>query len=284
MVLRSEHPKRNASGQPAAPWALLWLGTFGTITWAPLLLMEKLPQPMRSTGDANPLAVAVPKQFLPPVSPLPSRPRARLAAMPTEDRPNPAGSLPLNGVEGLRQPKAWAVRTTASTTVDLARDATPLVPTTPISGSLLLGGPLGLESLREKPMVPAARVEQALRDSAADRLAVVPPQWRPAMQALLQGPERVLPAEVVRLPAPHLKDPEEYPLVVKSDGIAETTVTPPPRSKATMERWAKNVEASPPGSARPILVVLEPLQADDPSIEHQPVIPTVEPEAPQTIQ
>ena len=201
--------------------------------------------------------------------------------MPAAGNPSPAGSLPLHGVEPLRQPKAWAALPPSGPAADLARVMTPTA-TSPISGSLLLGGPLGLESLREKPMVPAARLEQVLRERATDRLEAVPPQWRPAMQALLNGPERVLPAEVVRLPAPHLLAPEEYPLVVKSDGIAETTVTPPPRSKATMERWAKNVEASPPGSARPILVVLEPLQADDHSTEHQPVTGRAEPDVPQT--
>ena len=264
MAFRPERSKRPASGQPAAPWALLWLGAFAAATWAPLFLVERLAQPNLTPDDAAPVAASIPVPPLPPVGPLPSRP-------------------PLQGVEALRQPKAWAALPPSGTTAEIAR-ITPPAATTPISGSLLLGGPLGLESLRETPMVPAARLEQALRDRAANRLEAVPPQWRPAMQALLNGPERVLPAEVVRLPAPHLKAPEEYPLVVKADGIAETSVTPPPRSKETMERWAQKLKASPSGSARPILVVLEPLQADDQSSEHQPVTSVVEPETPQAIQ
>jgi len=264
MALRPERSKRPASGQPAAPWALLWLGAFAAATWAPLFLVERLAQPNLTPGDAAPVAASIPGPPLPPVGPLPSRP-------------------PLHGVEALRQPKAWAALRPSGTTAEIAGDTAPAA-TTPISGSLLLGGPLGLESLRETPMVPAARLEQAFRNRAANRLEAVPPQWRPAMQALLSGPERVLPAEVVRLPAPHLKTPEEYPLVVKADGIAETNVTPPPRSKETMERWAQKLQASPPGSARPVLVVLEPMQADDQFPDHQPLPPAVEPETPQATQ
>jgi len=283
MALRPERSKRPASGQPAAPWALLWLGAFAVTTWAPLFLVERLSQPNRTLDGADPLAGSIPGPPRPPGGPIPSSPQPWIAAMPAAGIPSPAGLLPLHGVEPLRQPKAWAALPPSGAAVEIAGGTSPAT-TAKISGSLLLGGPLGLESLRETPMVPAARLEQALRNRAANRLEAVPPQWRPAMQALLNGPERVLPAEVVRLPAAHLKAPEEYPLVVKADGIAETSVTPPPRSKATMERWAQNLKASPPGSARPILVVLEPLQADDQLSKHQPVTPAVEPETPQATQ
>lgn len=129
-------------------------------------------------------------------------------------------------------------------------------------GSVLLGGPLDLASLNEKPMVPAARIEQALRAKAADRLEALPTQWKPTMRGLLTGPERVLPAEVVRVPAPHLSAPEDYPMVMKSDGVAETPVTPSPSSKATLERWVERQQQMPSGEVKPVLVVLEPLASE----------------------
>jgi hypothetical protein len=115
-------------------------------------------------------------------------------------------------------------------------------------------------------MVPAARVEQALRATAADRLSAVPHHWRPTMEALIQtsatGKKEVLPAEVVHLPAPHLQTREEYPLAMKSDGVAETTVTPSAPSRQALERWAERQSPTPEGSVRPVMVVLEPLAAE----------------------
>jgi hypothetical protein len=111
-------------------------------------------------------------------------------------------------------------------------------------------------------MVPAARIEQTLRAKAADRLEALPTKWRPTLRAMLTGPERVLPAEVVRVPAHHLSAPENYPMVVKSDGVAETPVTPSPSSKATLERWVERQQQMPMGEVKPVLVVLEPLATE----------------------
>jgi hypothetical protein len=111
-------------------------------------------------------------------------------------------------------------------------------------------------------MVPAARLEETLRARSADRLAVVPQHWRPTMRALLNGSERVLPAKVVRLPAAHLRAPEEYPMVLKSDGMVETSKTPPPISRATLERWAQRQKGDDRGGDRPVMVVLEPMTPD----------------------
>jgi hypothetical protein len=111
-------------------------------------------------------------------------------------------------------------------------------------------------------MVPAARIEKALRAQAADRLEAAPRHWRPTLRALVQGQERVQPAEVVRVPAPHLSTPEEYPMAVQPDGIAETPVVPSPRSKETLERWAERQSPDPEGGIRPVVVVLEPMAAE----------------------
>ena len=131
----------------------------------------------------------------------------------------------------------------------------------PLPGSLLLGGPLTLASLHERPMVPAARIEQVLRSSSADQLAAVPRHWRPTMAALIQGNNQILPAEVVRIPVPHLHRPEEYPMVVQSDGVAQTAATASELSRQALERWAERQSPTPKGSVRPVMVVLEPLAA-----------------------
>jgi len=132
----------------------------------------------------------------------------------------------------------------------------------PLPGSLLLGGPLTLASLQEKPMVPAARLEQTLRARSADRLSAVPLHWRPTMEALIQGKHHVMPAEVVRLPAPHLKEPEVYPMAVQADGVAETPVNPSAPSRQALERWAERQSPTPQGTVRPVVVVLEPLAVE----------------------
>jgi hypothetical protein len=129
-------------------------------------------------------------------------------------------------------------------------------------GSLLLGGPLTLASLDEKPMVPAARIEHALQARSADRLAALPLHWRPTMAALIQGQNQVLSAEVVHLPAAHLQTAEEYPMAVQSDGVVETPVTPSVPSRQALQRWAEHQSPTPQGSVRPVLVVLEPLAAE----------------------
>jgi hypothetical protein len=111
-------------------------------------------------------------------------------------------------------------------------------------------------------MVPAARIEQALRARSADRLAAVPLHWRATMEALIQGQQRVLPTEVFHLPVSHLMKAEDYPMVVKADGVAETPVILSELSRQALERWAERQSPTPQGSVRPVMVVLEPLAAE----------------------
>lgn len=260
MAPRSECRKRSPNPPKATSWALLWLASIAGGTWVPLLLADQLPTPAgRPIQPAAPLDSANLAQPLEPKRPILTATTPSIGALPTAEQPGVTRPLSLAAAT-LRQPR--------TATLTLPADVAPLhlAPTPPVSGALLLGGPLGLESLREKPMVPAARLEQAWRARSADRLEGVPPQWRPALRALVNGPERVLPAEVVRLPAPHLKNAEEYPMAVKPDGMAETTVAPPTESKQTLERWAERQAPTPAGSVRPVLVVLEPL-ATEPDAE-----------------
>jgi len=163
----------------------------------------------------------------------------------------------------IAKPKVFATAAAPSVATAAAPSAVAPAPARqqPLPGSVLLGGPLTLASLHEKPMVPAARIEQALRARSADRLAAVPLHWRPSMESLIQGQQRVLPAEVVHLPAPHLQTPEAYPMAVQSDGVAETAVTPSAPSRQALARWAERQSPTPQGSVRPVIVVLEPLAA-----------------------
>ncbi|MFM8276745.1 MAG: hypothetical protein ACKN89_07130 [Cyanobium sp.] len=174
----------------------------------------------------------------PPTSKVPARPGSPNLAF------RPAGSV---SDRDLASPGPWPQRPS-----DPSRLSLP--------GSLLLGGPLSLSSLQEKLMVPAARAEQAQRDAAADRLKGLPPRWRYAIRWLTHGSRQLLPAEVVRLPAPYLQQPEEIPLAMTGDSLAETTVRPSSaHSKRALERWAERQPRVPDGQVRPVLVVLEPM-------------------------
>ncbi len=245
---------------PAAPWALLWLGAIAAGAWLPLLLVDQQPRGALQANASPP--------FLP--TPLTTRSHPLLAPIPgiASDSGASFGPAPRPRASERFEPRTWIASSPESAPAPSPLDAESLLPR-PIQGAVLLGGPLGLDSLNEKPMVPAARLEQALRARSTDRLDAVPPTWRAAMRALLQGPDRVLPAEVVRLPAPHLTTPEEYPLVMKADGVAETTVTPPHRSKQALERWARKATLPPTGSAKPLLLVLEPIPPEPPSANPQ---------------
>lgn len=246
---------------PSFSWALLWLGSTTAVAWMSLFLGDSFssnsapPRPLTATSIAFSKQAATPNlpailnpgiDLTPQFIPKPSS--DRFEKMPAN---RGAGNLP-------------------AASEFLPPEQEPSAQTTPggihasgsLPGSVLLGGPLGLESLHEKAMVPAARTEQALRASAADRLSAVPLHWRNTMQSLVKGPDHVLPAEVVRLPAPHVRAAEEYPMVVKPGGMAETVVNPPQSSKESLERWAERQAAIPPGSLRPVLVVLEPIEKD----------------------
>jgi len=257
----------SSSARPSGPWALLWLGGIAAAAWIPLLLADSQPWASLSaqkpssapaaTATAKPAASGATAASLPPLQPQ----VVSLAAAPLALGVPPIAPWPprrqawAGEPEVLAEPEAPAA---AAFAPGRSRSE-------PVPGSLLLGGPLTLASLREKPMVPAARLEQTLRARSADRLSAVPLHWRPTMEALIQGKHQVMPAEVVRLPAPHLKEPEEYPMAVQADGVAETPVNPSPPSRQALERWAERQSPTPQGTVRPVVVVLEPLAAEAPS-------------------
>jgi hypothetical protein len=255
MARRSDRFEPSPTNRPAGPWSLLWLGAVASGLWLPLVVSESVPWPRQPHPNSKTL-VAEPLGPPPSISFL-----ARLPQTPPFPKPwiNPPTSPPLDGEarrhQALTMTNLNPERYASFQLQNLVEPAS----AQGLSGALQLGGPLGLESLKEKAMVPAARLEQLLRARSADRLTAVPPHWRPAMRALLHGHEQVLPAEVVRLPAPHLNSAEEYPMALKPDGVAETIVTPSPRSREALERWAERQAPNPEGSVRPVMVVLEPL-------------------------
>lgn len=247
----------SAPNQPSGPWALLWLGGIAAAAWVPLLLADSLPWASRPVARVSA-----------PAAPARTPSGATAASLP---RPQPLlASLAEPAAATAVGPSPWVVgeRPSVALPPDRAGAAEPTVlaepeaTSAPLPGSLLLGGPLTLASLHEKPMVPAARLEQTLRARSTDRLSAVPLHWRPTMEALVQGKNNVMPAEVVRVPAPHLQEPEEYPMAVQADGVAETPVNPSAPSRQALERWAERQSPTPQGTVRPVVVVLEPLAAE----------------------
>lgn len=253
----------SSPGRPCGAWALLWLGGGALVVWIPLLLADSLPWASTSTSPSSLVAPPVGatsaplSESEPPVASLPQAPTtigARPKPLLHKKRPTSStiAPLPPQRVESAK-PEALA---------------TPALPPAaaghqhPLPGSVLLGGPLTLESLQEKPMVPAARIEQALRARSADRLSAVPPRWRPTMEALIQGQGQVLPTLVVHLPMPHLKKQEDYPMAIRSDGVDVPPVALSELSRQALERWAKRQKPTSPGSVRPVMVVLDPLAAE----------------------
>lgn len=268
----------------AAPWALLWLTGFTGVSWLALIASERfasLPpttptaaEPPQPTDSRRGDVVVTPPQPQPvqgidPLSialgPLdtgladPVQPMSSATPLPPLAVQTHGWSAPPLPTSQFAEPAAAAALTTGRQR-----------PTPPsashVSGALLLGGPLGLASLNEKAMVPAAMVERARRLASPDRLQALPLHWRADMDALLRQrqSEQVMPAEVVRLPVPHLSRPQEIPLAVRSDG-ADTTVQPAsPRSQRAIEHWMERQPAPAQGQVRPLVLVLEPIPAETP--------------------
>lgn len=251
----------------AALWALFWLCATALAVWVPLLLLQHVTTAPRA-------ARRTPAPRNPPKTRRPTLPLAGPAPARTPQAPAPA-PLPT----ALAAPAYPAYPTSAYPR--LARASTPYIPalfppavqsdalepgelifpSRVRSGTALLGGPLGLESIGEKAMVPAARTELALRALAADPLQVFPRHWRHELRSLVRTALRVLPGEMVRIPAPHRRTPEEIPLAVSDRGRAETTIAPSsPTSFQKLEGWAQRQSALPSGTVWPVVVVLEPIE------------------------
>jgi hypothetical protein len=259
----------SSPNRPSGPRSLLWLGGGAAAVWLPLLLADNQPW-QSSTAPISDFLVEPPST---PVKPLPtptiaSLPKpvvTKLAQAPAALRSRPSPWLknlrpPVASLRLPSPPQRVEPTTAKALVTPFLAKASPRQQALP--GSILLGGPLSLESLQEKPMVPAARIEQALRARSDDRLSAVPDHLRSTMETMIEGEKQVLPAEVVHLPAPHLQKPEEYPMAVQANGVAETPVTPSELSRQALERWAQRQSPTPRGTVRPVTVVLQPLAAE----------------------
>lgn len=250
-------------------WGVLWMVFTMTVAWVPALLADRLgPAPTEAAlweSSEAPASGQSPIPF-PVLTPLPLAESAAVAGTSIRrEHRSEAGDIP----PGSGSPSSLAPPADPRVTNPQRPEPTETGPEfvgsalEDLPGSVLLGGPLGLESIHEKAMVPAARSEQAMRARSTDPLLALPPLWRRPMAVLLGGRSNLMTAEVVRLPATHLRRPEEIPLAVQGGGQAETTIEPSsPLSRRLIERWAAQQPTLPEGKVRPVLVVLEPLVAE----------------------
>jgi hypothetical protein len=134
-----------------------------------------------------------------------------------------------------------------------------------LRGAEALGGELTLADLKAKPMPVAALAERNRWKRSGDPLAPLPRHWRREMRGALPAEARQVEAEVVRLPAPHLTQPEEVPLAIHDNGDAWSLVEPQSASsRALVERWSSRQSAPSNGSARAVVVTLEPIDPTPP--------------------
>jgi hypothetical protein len=120
-------------------------------------------------------------------------------------------------------------------------------------------------------MVPAARTQRALRALSADPFLALPRHWRDEIKPLLGSAFKVLPADVVRIPAPHRRTPEEIPLALTPGGRAAAFLAPASSiSFQQLERWTERQAALPTGTVWPVLVVLEPIDLGQPPLKLLP--------------
>jgi hypothetical protein len=127
------------------------------------------------------------------------------------------------------------------------------------SGASLLGN-VDLSSLEEKPMLTAARLERASQIASPDPLSVVPKALKPSFLATIVDGERVIPAEIVRLPAPHLQTSEQIPLLLRPGGRAQgPSAWSSAATRQLVDGWLARQPAVVNGSVRPVVLKLEPL-------------------------
>lgn len=275
---------------------LLALGPL--LCWLPLLVLDSLPthrqQPLRNRQPAalEPAGAGPPKpgptiqrHQAKPSAPPGSKSRTRPDTKQTLSRPRPkTRPAPTPAVGAAKRPAA------SSKGVNIARRPprphrrqrkpaapAPLPPailssikTKAPSGAMLLGN-LDLSSLEEKPMLTAARLERSRQMASPDPLSVVPKALKPRFLATIPKDERVIPAEIVRLPAPHLQAPEQIPLLLHPGGRAQgPTSLSSAATRQQVEGWLARQPAVANGSVRPVVLKLEPLPRSSTQAKGQP--------------
>lgn len=124
-----------------------------------------------------------------------------------------------------------------------------------------LGGELSLATLHDEPIPAAVRAEQLEWKRSGDPLAALPARWRQALRLALNcPPDALLPARVVVLPVPQLRESIAVPLALRGTGDSETFVTPrSPQARQALEAWVATQAKPGPGKVEAVLVQLEPL-------------------------
>lgn len=259
MSNRLQNPPQQSQAS-SFKWAILWLLASVSSVWLPLLLLNHLPSNRRLAEIKPPQATVS---------------AARLQGLPRLDPHRIEGfsTIPRDASTINLSETAFVHESTQHISAGFASYPSPShtqmdssgVSINPTKDAILLGGPMNIESLQEKEMVPAARVERARGLLASDALHAVPLHWRHHLRALLNNsaPKRTIQAEIVRLPAPHLSQPEEIPLVVQPNGLADTTVEPKTAAtRQSVEHWLERQPQQPLGEIRPVLIILEPIASD----------------------
>lgn len=269
------------------------------LCWLPLLVLDSIQSQRQRPRKAQPPAAIRPSAAAPPRAARPSprnpsnrsatartlartgpaappagsraRPKARLAAAPAtaSKRPvvvpkakRPTASRP--GIQvAQRQPRPRKRQRQPGAAPLAPAILSSIKPKAP-SGAMLLGN-LDLSSLAEKPMLTAARLERSRQLAAPDPLSVVPKALKPTFRATIPQGERVIPAEIVRLPAPHLQTTEQFPLLLLPNGrVQGPTTFRSAASQQRVESWLARQPAVASGSVRPVLLKLEPLAPASP--------------------
>ena len=267
-----------------AGWALFWIAVIPLIAWIPLLGLDAYqasllrqeglrPDPMRRPRDA----AATPPESTSAAVRDGTRSLQHALELPSDPIPPAFDSAAANSAKATDNSESVSVSASLSAPIRLSPrlisnihqpaqpplvlEQLPIYPRRPPSGALLLG-PLDLSSLNERPMLPAARIERAHQLASPDPLSVVPKAWKQALASSIRSSDRVIPAEIVRLPAPHLSAPEQIPVILRHGARADSPAAPPSaRSLSLLNNWVQRQPGVAKGSVRPVLLELEPLPA-----------------------
>lgn len=132
-------------------------------------------------------------------------------------------------------------------------------------------------------MITAARLERASQIAAPDPLSVVPKALKSSFLATITEGERVIPAEIVRLPAPHLPTGEQIPVLLRPGGRAQgPSAWSSAATRMLVEGWLARQPAVVNGSVRPVVLKLEPLPGSSSLSAAQPKTKAQRPKRPRS--
>jgi len=252
----SPRPRRRGS---FVPLTLKLLGS-SLVLWLPLLgweLGERWSSRAPQLRDRPPAEWSTPAPLGPAQSPTAAQPASLQVVQLPGSPSTPALSMSAGDPAPIPAPAFNA---------DIQLQSTPLEESTPwlltaLRGAAGLGGEINLDNVNEKLMPVAARAERQHWQSSGDPLSPLPRHWRDELRREVGQGNKVLQAEVVRIPAPHLTIAEEIPLAIRANGQAESLVPPPSaRSQQVVETWASRQSPIKEGEVRAVVLTLEPIE------------------------